>query len=255
MGDPETELIDTIYRSGRVKTEAGIELPLHSAIDPEESAFIAKLIAEHGCSRAIEIGCAYGLSSLRIAGSVLSNSPEATLTIIDPYQQSQWKNTGVANLLRAGFAQFELIEKTSETALPALLEQGRQFDFALIDGWHTFDHTLLDFFYLNRMLKVGGVLVFDDVTYPSVNRCIRYIRQYPCYQPAGIVEARYSFKRSVLMSVKWALSPLARLIPYKQHWFEPSLLKPDQSIGLKARMAAFVKTAEDERPFDWYRHF
>lgn len=255
MEQTATEFIRQIYNSGRVQTESGLDVPLHSAIDPEESEFIARLIQAHNCKTAIEIGCAYGLSSLRIAASVLSNSPEAKLTIIDPHQQTQWQNTGVANLRRAGFSHFELIEKPSEFALPALLEDGRQFDFAFIDGWHTFDHTLLDFFYLNRMLKTGGVLVFDDVTYPSVNRCIRYIRQYPCYRPAGTVEALYSVKRSVLMSVKRALSPLARLMPYRQHWFEQSLLMPDQSIGLKARMAAFVKTAEDERPFDWYSHF
>jgi len=34
--------------------------------------------------------------------------------------------------------------------LPRLLESGKKIDFAYIDGWHTFDYTLLDWCYIDR---------------------------------------------------------------------------------------------------------
>lgn len=51
--------------------------------------------------------------------------------------------------------------RLSWDALPTCTELG--LDFALIDGCHGFPAPFLDFFYLSRNLKVGGVLAIDDV--------------------------------------------------------------------------------------------
>lgn len=40
--------------------------------------------------------------------------------------------------------------------------QGQQWDVVLIDGCHGFPVPFLDFFYLGRQLRLGGVLVVDD---------------------------------------------------------------------------------------------
>ncbi|MCH9013660.1 MAG: class I SAM-dependent methyltransferase, partial [Proteobacteria bacterium] len=120
----------------------------------------------------MEIGCAFGLSSLHIC-SALSGRGAAHHVIIDPFQQKHWHGIGIANLRRAGFDFFEHIEEPSEFALPALArEQSGTFDMVLIDGWHTFDHTLLDFFYANRLIRVGGYILVDDCNMPAVNRAI-----------------------------------------------------------------------------------
>jgi len=52
----------------------------------------------------------------------------------------------------------------------------------LIDGFHTFDHALVDFFYVNKMLDVGGVVIFDDVNMPSIARLIAHVTTYPSYR-------------------------------------------------------------------------
>jgi hypothetical protein len=52
--------------------------------------------------------------------------------------------------------------------LPRLAAAGARIQFAFIDGWHTFHHTLVDFFFVDRMLNVGEIVIIDDVGYSSL---------------------------------------------------------------------------------------
>jgi hypothetical protein len=122
------------------------------------------------------------LSSLHICKALQSRT-RASHTIIDPFQTTQWDGVGVKHLEEAGIRFFNLVEVKSEFALPRILEQGEgRFDFIFIDGWHTFDHTLLDCFYATRLLRVGGYLAIDDVIFPAVRRVVDFVLNYPCYE-------------------------------------------------------------------------
>ena len=71
---------------------------------------------------------------------------------------------------------------------PRLAAAGSRIQFAFIDGWHTFDHALVDFFFVDRMLDVGGIVVIDDVGYPSIRRLCHFIlsnREYTTIDFAG----------------------------------------------------------------------
>src|SRR5690606_33904534 len=103
--------------------------------------------------------------------------------VMDPNQRSQWKGIGLQNAERAGFAPLlEFHERASEFVLPQLLARGTVLDFAFIDGWHTFDQVMVEFYYINRMLRVGGIVAFDDADRDTVNRVIRYAMRYPAYE-------------------------------------------------------------------------
>jgi predicted O-methyltransferase YrrM len=72
------------------------------------------------------------------------------------------------NLRRAGFEDLiTFYPEPSYRCLPRLEASQETFDFAFVDGMHTFDYVFTDFFYIDKMLPVGGVIVFDDVYYPS----------------------------------------------------------------------------------------
>jgi NAD(P)-dependent dehydrogenase (short-subunit alcohol dehydrogenase family) len=65
-----------------------------------------------------------------------------------------------------------------------LVARSERVGVGFIDGWHTFDHVLIDFFYIDQMLNTGGVVVFDDVGYPAIKRACDFIitnRNYDVY--------------------------------------------------------------------------
>ena len=179
-------LVNEIYQSRRVVTESGDSVELSAEIPPEAGLLLYALIKQNNhVAKTLEVGCANGLSSLHICAGIAGRAG-AHHTMIDPVQRSRWLNVGVSNLKRAGFDFFHLIEDFSEFALPTLLRYyAESFDFIFIDGWHTFDHSLVDSFFANRLLAVGGILALDDANWTSVNRTARWLQTYPCYKRVG----------------------------------------------------------------------
>ena len=50
-----------------------------------------------------------------------------------------------------------------------------------IDGDHSFDYVMLDFFFVDLTLEVGGVVGFNDCGWKSVFRVIRFIETHKEY--------------------------------------------------------------------------
>ncbi len=72
----------------------------------------------------------------------------------------------------------------SEWALPPIArEAGLLFDFALIDGDHSVEREIIDFFYMNHLLKKGGLLMIDDMNVPSSKEVVRLIRKEADFRP------------------------------------------------------------------------
>jgi predicted O-methyltransferase YrrM len=242
-------IIDEIQASQRVTGRSGAAHRLHSAIDPEEGLFLEGIVsADPTVRRTLEVGCAFGLSSLHICKG-LYGRPGAMHTIVDPFQNSQWDGAGIRNLEEAGVDYFEWIEELSEIALPRLLErQEGSYDLVFVDGWHTLDHTLLDCFYATRLLRNGGYLVVDDIVLPPVRRALSYVAEYPCYQTFSALSGKQepTLRLRMLRAVAGALPALRRC----------SLLHPDLGHRLfgdrTVRMLALQKMRADTRNWDWY---
>jgi hypothetical protein len=241
--------IQKIFETGQVTGRSGKVYQLDYCVDLDEGEFLTSIIQDDpGVVKTLEVGCAYGISSLFISSAIHGRNG-AFHTIVDPFQNSEWDGVGIKNLEDAGFDYFDLIENKSEFALPQLLEKGEgQFDFIFIDGWHTFDHTLIDCFYATRLLRVGGYLAIDDVGFQSVRRVVNFLSNYPCYEFHGSVSLKKKRKvrpfllRCLMFPVRrsfWAkvLSP-----SYYQWIFENRI--PD--------MVALKKISEDKRNWDWH---
>ena len=252
------DLIEKIYSTRIVIDEFNNEFSLHSEIDRRECEFLKNILKDLKPIKTIEIGCAYGISSL-VIGSILENYQNPHHTIIDPFQSTDWKNIGIMNLKRANIGFFDLLELPSEIALPKLLSEGKTFDFGLIDGYHTFDHTLLDFFYLNRLIRVGGVIVIDDIGWPSINKFMRYVHNnYTCYKQIGRVKYKYTFKRFIFEKfIKSPIGLFTKILPRKirDEIFSNKTILNDKNLKLNSTMVALKKIDEDNRHYTGFEDF
>jgi predicted O-methyltransferase YrrM len=55
-----------------------------------------------------------------------------------------------------------LIEKNSLEVLPAIVENGTQFDVMLLDGDHNYHTVRQEMEFVERVVKPGGILICDD---------------------------------------------------------------------------------------------
>src|SRR5688572_39604 len=163
-------------------TSAGERVPLHSDIRPEYAEALYQTILRLRPSVAIEVGMAFGVASLAILSALRDGQADGKLISIDPMQSSQWKGGGVTAVAKAGLSdRHVLFEDYDHSVLPRLLASGYRVGFAYVDGWHTFDYALLDWWYIDKMLPVGGVVGLNDCGWPAVEKVIRFMLTHRKY--------------------------------------------------------------------------
>ncbi|WP_300156536.1 class I SAM-dependent methyltransferase [Solidesulfovibrio sp.] len=115
---------------------------------------VLRYIAKHSGPDAKTIETGAGLSSVAF---VLSGA-EHHAVFPEPYLVE----TLTAFLDDKGIdrSRLHLHNVPSQEFLPAMPESG--FDIALIDGEHAFPIPFLDWYYIARRMKVGGLLIIDD---------------------------------------------------------------------------------------------
>lgn len=212
-------VLEQIFETRTVHTAAGAARPFRGGINPHQVEILTRICRERSVRNAVEIGLAHGTSALAILDGI---GPDGRHVAIDPHQSTDWENIGVLNARRAGYADvLEVIELPDDRALPLLLERGDRFDLAFVDGWHTFDSTFIDCYYLDQLLNVGGLMVFHDYAMPGVNRAIaalmahRPYRVVPEYETARPLKNRvFAFGKRVrngqLRPSSFSLAPAAR---------------------------------------------
>lgn len=238
-----------ILESKKVLDESGNEYPLHSETSLPQCEFIQKIINDIEATICLEIGLAYGISALFICEAISKrNNPK--FISIDPFQQN-WKDIGLLNLKKCGFDSFlDFYRDFSHNILPQLVLKDLKIDFAYIDGSKVFDVVLIHAYYLTRLLKIGGVMVFDDCDFPGINRVIRYISKWPHLK----IYAKHH-ECSISSSERRVLSRIAKSFPRSDRIFSNRLLQLDEDLGINARCIAFQKIAEDERNWNWDADF
>src|SRR5688572_27597066 len=101
-------------------------------MDSAEGALLQRMIAAVRPTTTLEIGMAYGVSSLFICEALARLQHSATHIVMDPFQQRMWRNIGLRNVKAAGYGDLvRFFEEPSEFCLPRLLQQGTQVQVAL----------------------------------------------------------------------------------------------------------------------------
>jgi len=141
-------------------------------------------IAPQGLS--IEIGFGMGSSTAIILGVRALEGPDFQHLAFDPYGLPDNRGTIVQNYLETEFGDaFKRIYKRSEIGLAQLFDNAGAGSVGLIfiDGSHTFENVIVDFFWADALCCVGGYIIFDDADYPAIETAINYIeKNRPNYQ-------------------------------------------------------------------------
>ncbi|MGB7157261.1 MAG: class I SAM-dependent methyltransferase [Tepidisphaeraceae bacterium] len=237
-------LLQKIYAERRVEdAEGNLVNPFPSAVPAETGQLLYDLVKNERLARTLEVGMGYGLSSQFIC-QAHQDKGGGSHVAIDPWQHQRFRSIGLNNLKKSGldgFVQFH--HAPSHDALPRLREQGLRLDLAFIDGMHTFDHTLVDFFYVDLMLNVGAYVVIDDLWMPSIRKVLGFILRNRAYQLI-----RYPTHRPA--------QPLHRVLMAGRRVLQNRLV-PDASgtTFLPHNACVMKKMSDDVRTFDHYRRF
>jgi predicted O-methyltransferase YrrM len=247
------KVLKDIVETRRTLLPCGEFAQVDSDIDPQCGALLQEAIHLTRPKIAVEVGLAFGISTLYIL-SALEEVNGLKLIGMDPAQSdNHWQRGGLHNVRRAGYERlYEFHELESQQVLPSLVRQGQKIQFAFIDGWHTFDHTLIDFFYIDQMLEPGGIVVFDDVGYPAIKRVCDFVitnRGYEIHRSLRH-SIENSFRRRSKLFLQGALDRLVRTdkTPSAQ------TRSKEFSIG-DAYFLALRKRAHDTRRWDHFVHF
>jgi predicted O-methyltransferase YrrM len=150
-------------------------------IQPRQGAAMHSLISAAGAKSSLEIGMAYGFSTMWILDAI-SRRHGASHVSIDPYQKTVWGGVGLEAAHRLDcHAAFEWIEERSDFAVATFAKSNRQFDFIFIDGNHRFDDVICDFYLSDQVLAPQGIVAFDDLWMPSIQSAVSFIERNRSY--------------------------------------------------------------------------
>jgi predicted O-methyltransferase YrrM len=135
--------LEEILRTRTVCAPDGTKIELDYAITAAEGEKLQELILDKRPIVSLEVGLGYGISALFICEAMAKVGGKRHILIAP--DQSGWHEIALHNLRKAGFGSLiDFREHESQVALPQLVAEATKIDFAFIDGWHTFDHALVD---------------------------------------------------------------------------------------------------------------
>ena len=233
-------ILQRIYETGFTEDAEGNPVAAFpSGVTRDTGSILYRLVRDHACHNTLEIGLAFGLSALCIC-QAHRDQGGGSHTAIDPYEDGHYKSIGLLNAQSAGLSGFlRHFPAPSFEVLPRLVDAGERFDLAFVDGQHHLDFALVDFFYIDKLLNAGGLIVFDDLWVPGIRRVVSFVSRNRDY------------------ALQWVRSDQRR--PFWRPMASTALRVLQDPLGLDLRVATIPqniavlrKLSEDTR--NWRMH-
>lgn len=204
----ENQVLQELLQTGISLDQNGRARKIHSQINRECAQSLYETVLSLQPKTVLEVGMGFGISSLAILSALQKLKQTSRLISVDPYQSTEWYNCGLVSVQRANLQHYhKLIENFDFIALPTLLAQGTQLDLAYVDGWHTFDYALIDFWYIDKMLRLDGVIAFNDCGLPSIKKVISFLFRYREYNEIDVgLAAQFAQDRYFRKAARWELN-------------------------------------------------
>ncbi|MFI9031065.1 class I SAM-dependent methyltransferase [Streptomyces sp. NPDC053560] len=146
---------------------------------------VRDLLVEEHVGTVVEVGLAYARSALAIGEALLrAGTRTPRHVVIDPFQNTAYDGVGWELLRSAGLDDVaELVTEPSQRFLPRLADAGFAADAAFVDGSHHFHNVFVDLVFLGEIVRPGGVVLLDDVCWPSVGAAAAYFETNLGWRP------------------------------------------------------------------------
>ena len=159
---------------------------------PYEGNLLCALINKNFFKNCLEIGFYTGSTSLYLIHAVSKKNGKVTSICTD---NGKTIERGIQLLARLNYEKYhELINGNSIKVLPKLFSNNREFDFIFVDGWKTFDHLAVEVYYLNQLLIVDGIILFDDCYMPSVRKVISLLTKFYGYEEVDYTKYNHGLR-------------------------------------------------------------
>jgi predicted O-methyltransferase YrrM len=241
------KLLDA-YNTKKISTIDKKVVEFHSGINEPEAEMISRAITDIKAKNTLEVGLAMGASAITFCDSARRINQSSMHYAIDPYQFKDYGGVGVNLINEAGFSDnFKLLEGKTHEVFHYFFENKVELDMAFIDGWHTFDYTFADFFLIDKVLKVGGLLAFHDMYGLSKQKVLNFIKTHRDYEILYKYQIHAESRYKTLKMFAWRIIKEPRLLFSWFHWkFQTK--SPYGIIFLR-------KKSSFEPHFDFYKPF
>ncbi|MFD1952309.1 class I SAM-dependent methyltransferase [Sphingomonas arantia] len=168
------------------------------AIDAETGKYLYDLTRELKPRVSIEVGLCQAASAMHFLSAIAANGSGFHMAI-DPFQDQFFQDQGLTTINRLGLAPwFTLLRSRSATALSMLHSAGMTADLMFIDGDHRFDAVFTDYYFADKLLRVGGYLIFDEGGYECpTERIVAFVTtNMPNYERLASPTRLYVFRKT-----------------------------------------------------------
>jgi predicted O-methyltransferase YrrM len=159
--------IEQLYATRQLIGDDGVVCELDTlSVTAERGDFIAGVCREYRPAATLEIGMAWGMSTLFMLEALAEagSARPGCHAVIDPFQSKLFHNAALRAVREAGAGELiDFYPEPSQIVLPRMISAGRRFDLAFIDGDHRFEAAFIDFYFIDQLLKPGGIVIFDDL--------------------------------------------------------------------------------------------
>jgi precorrin-6B methylase 2 len=147
------------------------------AANPNTLRMLARHVRPGG--RTVEVGCG--------ASTVVFAAIGGQHTAISPDPDEHGRIRAYCERVGLDHGSVTFVEARSDQVLPTLAPE-QSVDAVFIDGDHSFPYPIVDWHYLNMCLRVGGLLVADDIRAAAVGVIIRNMLDNPNWEMLEVAD-------------------------------------------------------------------